>query len=413
MDTAVGLDPEAALEISAAYEGAREALREDDFLVAEQQFLQVWKHEEAPAATAAWAGFEAAIAALLDGRSGDARRQLALLQIFLGEKKQHDTKLGKRLLSAIGLLSSLSFVPEESVPVVLENPFRATIFFALALKSWEQGQLERARGMFARLGAAGPWPDAEWMDVYGELAGRYVTDHQLVQRADHALTGKDQEQIQAAIEQLDEIYAGLQTRGRARFNVKVWQSDLMKRLRYLKSRRVAPQWEELRREVNLQCAAARFAAAAEMMKAAKLEGQLENDQRAALVAFCEEAVLFLGDLQRALGPGASGVELRNRAGEEFDQILGSQDGGLLVGDRGAARSLDWGEIEPLSLLVLHQNLVNATPDPVQKEARLRQAIAYAWLNDQRPVADGLAEKTAALDPSFQAEWEQLKAWLQD
>ena len=71
------LDPEVAMQINEAYEGARQALADDDFVVAEEQFLRVWHNEQAPTETGAWAGFEAAVAAFLDGRSADARQHLA------------------------------------------------------------------------------------------------------------------------------------------------------------------------------------------------------------------------------------------------------------------------------------------------------------------------------------------------
>jgi hypothetical protein len=213
--------------------------------------------------------------------------------------------------------------------------------------------------------------------------------------------------VEKAIADLDELYAGLQTRGRARFNVKVWQTELMRRLRELRRREVAPEWAELRREVAAQFAAARFAAAAEQLKGAEIHGALETEQREALVFLCEEAGCFLLDLQRVLGPGVSGVELRSRSGGEHKQILGSQEGGVLVEDEGAARSLEWGELEPVSLLLLHRKYVEGSEEPAEKERRLRQSAAYAWLNGLEPEAKGIAEELVALKPEFAKAWERI------
>ena len=82
------------MEINEAYEGARVALSEDDFVVAEQQFLRVWNHEKSHAETAAWAAFEATVAAFLDGRSGDAREHLANLEFFLVEVRPKQQSVG-------------------------------------------------------------------------------------------------------------------------------------------------------------------------------------------------------------------------------------------------------------------------------------------------------------------------------
>jgi len=405
------LDPESAMEINAAYEGARQALAEDDFVVAEQQFMRVWHHEDSPVPTAAWAGFEATVAAYLDGRSGDARQHLADLLDFLVKKRGQETKLGRRLLSSIEVLTALSFVPEERVPKLLDDPFRATAFFAMALKLWEQGQLERAHGMFERLSHSGPWPETEWMEVYQELAGRYVVDYRQLGRADHSMEGKNRAEVQAAIEELDEIYTSLQTRGRARFNVKVWQTELMRRLRELRERRVAPHWKELRDEITREFAEAKFPDGVERLKAARPKGELEQKQRAALVDLAEAAGAFLVDLERALAPGATGVDVRTRKGEQFTQIIGSQEGGLLVEEKGAARSLGWGEVDPVALLLLHRKLVETAAELPQKDGLLFHSAAFAWLHGLHAEAEGVAKELIELKPSFAAEWEQIKEVL--
>jgi tRNA A-37 threonylcarbamoyl transferase component Bud32 len=406
------LDPETAMAINDAYEGAREALAEDDFVVAEQQFVRVWNHERTPTQTAAWAGFEAAVAAYLDGRSGDARQHLADLYDFVIEKRATDTILGRRLHAAAEVLTGISFVPEERIPKVLDNPFRATTFFAMALKTWEQGQLARANEMFGRLAAAGPWPEAEWMSAYQRLATRYVADFNQLSRADRAIEGKNRAELQESIEAMDEIYTSLRTRGRARFNVKVWQSELMGRLRYLNTRQVAPRWMEFRNEVARDYfAEARFLEGAAHLKSAKLKGELEMKQRTVLISLCEASNAFLADLTETLGPGANGVNVNTRAGVRYTQIIGSQKGGLLVEKNGAARSLGWKDIEPLSLLVLHRILIDASGSVMQKERRLLQSASFGWLNGLKPEADGIAEELIVVKPSFGVEWEQMKEVL--
>jgi tRNA A-37 threonylcarbamoyl transferase component Bud32 len=402
------LDPETAMAINGAYEGARQALADDDFVVAEEQFLRVWNHEKAPTQTAAWAGFEAAVAAYLDGRSGDARQHLADLYDFVNSRRAADTLLGRRLHATAELLTDLSFVPEDRIPIVLEDPFRATTFLAMALKTWEQGQLKRANSMFERFVAAGPWGDAEWMAVYQQLASRYLRDYRELGRADRSIEGKNRVQLQESIEALDELYTSLRTRGRARFNVKVWQTDLLRKLRFLKNRRVAPQWREFREEVARDyLAEVRFAEAAAVFKAAKLEGEVDRHQRTALIFLCEASEQFLHDLTATLGPGANGVDVTTRRGTRFTQIIGSQKGGFMVEKNGAARSLTWKEIEPLSLLLLHRIMIEVSENERQKEARLLQSAAFAWLNDLKPEAGGIAEELIALKPSFAVTWELM------
>lgn len=406
------LDPEVAMAINESYEGARQALADDDFVVAEELFVRVWHDEKAPTQTAAWAGFEAAVAAYLDGRSGDARKHLAELYDFVNERGAAESLLGRRLHAVAELLTDIRFIPEDRLPQVLEDPFRATTFLAMALKSWEQGQLKRANAMFERFVGAGPWKDAEWMSVYQQLASRYPRDYRELGQADRSIEGKNRAQLQESIEALDELYTSLRTRGRARFNVKVWQTDLIRRLRFLKNRRVAPEWKALREEVaRNHFTEVRFAEAAEVFKAAKLEGELDLQQRTAMVFLCEASEKFLEDLTLTLGPGANGVDVSTRQGVRYTQIIGSQKGGLMVEKTGAARSLAWKEIEPLSLLVLHRILVDASENERQKEARLLQSAAFAWLNGLVPESMGIAQELIKLKPSFAATWEQMMEYL--
>jgi hypothetical protein len=175
---------------------------------------------------------------------------------------------------------------------------------------------------------------------------------------------------------------------------------------------VAPQWREFREEVTRDyLAEVRFAEAAAAFKAAKLEGELDRHQRTALIFLCEASEKFLHDLTATLGPGANGVDVTTRLGTRFTQIIGSQKGGLMVEKNGAARSLTWKEIEPLSLLLLHRILVEASENERQKEARLLQSAAFAWLNDLKPEAGGMAQELIALKPSFAVTWELMMDYL--
>ncbi len=402
-----GLDPEAAIEIEAAYEGARRALAEDDFVVAEERFIGVWRHEAAPVPTAAWAGFEAAVVAYLDGRPGDARGHLSALGNYLAAQRAEDTALGRRLRLGIEVLTALEDIPESRIPGRLEDPFRATVFFAMCLKTWEQGDLDRAAGMFQRLVRSGPWPDGEWMDAYRQLAERYVEDFFRLQRYDHEVEDKSRRDLEKAVLRLEEIYASLTTRGRARFNVKVWQSEVVRRLRELTHREVAPQWKEKREEVAEIIGRSRFAEAAGTLKAAKVEGKLEKTQQRLLVRLCDAASAFLSELERVLGPGADGVEVQVEGGASYARILGTLDGGLLVDENGAAKMLRWGEVAPLSLLALHQQLLEHTEGSLDRKRRLFQAIAFAWLRGRRAEAERMARELEELSPEFKGLWNEV------
>ena len=116
------LEFEVAMQINETYQNARRFLDENDYVGAEKEFCEVWRNEKAPADTAIWAGFEAALVCLLDGRGADARQYLADLFDFVNERQASETAMGRRVQAAAELLTSLQFIPVDRIPEVLNKP---------------------------------------------------------------------------------------------------------------------------------------------------------------------------------------------------------------------------------------------------------------------------------------------------
>jgi hypothetical protein len=401
-----GVDPAVGEMISSAYLAAREALTEDDFVVAERQFLRVWEMGEAPAETRAWAAFEGAVAAFLDGRSGDARLHLGALDAYLLAEGEAEAALGRRLRVAAEELRALRFVSGSRLPQRLDDPFRATVFLALSLKAWEQGQLDRAAGWFRKLASAGPWPDAEWMSEYRKLAERYVADHRRLRRVDRSLEGKSAEEIRETVADLHDLYVTLQTRGRARFNVRVWQADAIRVARVRTLPRGVRGWEAHLEQVAGQFRKAEFARASEALKGFAPRTAGEREQRAALVALSDAASAFLAGLARSLGEAPT-VAVETRAGQAVDRIVGAQPEGLLVSEDGAARVLPWGELSPASLLAARMELAGNPVAPMERSRLLAEGSAFARLSGLPAEADRLAGLAGKDLPRYGDRW---NAW---
>lgn len=408
------LDPEVAMQINAAYEEARGALEDGNFDEAEGRFLSVWENEACPPPTAAWAGFEAAIVCMIDGRSGDARDHLVKLYDFLLDEAQMETQLGRRLQPSIEALVDLSFVRDDELPENLEDPFRATTLFAYALKSWEQGRLEEAADRFVSFHEGGPWLEAEWMEAYLTQADNYLEDWKTLHELDHQIAGKDRVALEDCLAGLEEAYEKLQTRGRAPYNVKAWQSKVVQRLRELGARRVSAEWKEYRSRLTREFVrAGRFTLGASWLEGLSLGGDLERRQRAVLRQYCKFAGELQEELRKVLAPGAAEIELRSRNDVIFTTILGSREGGILVEERGRTRELTWGEVAPGSVLELHRHLREVTTGADLLEKRLRQAIAYAWLQGEQATADALAVELGEQGTSFAEEWRRVTALFRE
>ena len=79
----------------------------------------------------------------------------------------------------------------------------------------------------------------------------------------------------------------------------------------------------------------------------------------------------------------------------------------MVEQGGAARSLDWKEIDPRSLLGLHRTLIDKSTDDSARAKLLLNALAYGWLNDLIDESRGIAQELAGLRPDFSVQWEQI------
>ena len=411
------LDPLVAAEISQLYAGAREALVEDDFVVAERQFLAVHGHEGAPSRTAGWAGFEAVVACYLDGRPGDGREHLGMLGGFLKKEREEDTAMGKRLRGAIKMLGGLEVVSAERLPAVLEDPFRATVYFSIGLKTWEQGRFDQAAEMFEKFQSAGPWEDAEWMTVYQDLAGRYLRDMGRLTRADHEVGEKAREELREAMVGLQEIYLTLETRGRARFNVKVWQTDCVRQIRRLREAEkdpIAMRWREATEAAAELFRAGEFSQAAERLKRVELTAEKEKakGQQMALVWLADAASVFLLEVERRFAPGNREVQIVTKGGEAFQGVIGSGPNGVMVSDGDSARLLGWDEIAPESLLAVFAGLQpDGTVGELDRLGMLESMAAYAALSGKLEKAEELAGLLAAEREGFGARWaEMMTRW---
>lgn len=405
----VGLSAAAAREIGDAYEAARVALRRNDFVAAERELLRVWRHADAPVQTATWAGFEAVVASYLDGRSSDARRHLSDIGLYLRDNREEESVFGRRMRVAIQELRSLGFVDEERVPKVLDDPFRSTVLFAFALKTWEQGQIERAADWFARIAEAEPWGDAPWMAGYQRLARQYVADAQRLARADHGWKGKSERQLQESMAEMEEVYLSLKTRGRAPFNVKAWQTEMGRRIRELRRQADVVDWRKIRETAFLAIRDGRMAERLVQIRDVALTGERDRRQRDALVWLLEAASGLQDGLADTLAAGNLDVTLVTREGARHVGVVGSKPEGLVVDDGGEPRVLGWGELTPEVLLQLHQMFAQDVVAEDEQARLLEQAVAFAALSGMRDEAERLAEVLAGLNAEFAEHWRVVRA----
>jgi hypothetical protein len=127
------------------------------------------------------------------------------------------------------------------------NPAEANVTQMMAwllsgLKDWEQGRLTEAVTFFKAVEAV-PLKDSDaWARFYQVVAKRYIADSKRLSEAELGNLPDDKAACEKRVAELNQVLSSLETRGRARFNVREWQLLLTRRLHELE-RAAAPRPE--------------------------------------------------------------------------------------------------------------------------------------------------------------------------
>lgn len=229
--------PADAMKVSRIYEKARESLRDGNFREAELSFVRLHRLKDVPEPTGTWAGFEAGLCALLDGRSGDARL------VFSGlEERLPSSNLAMEarvslelLLEDWGQLSPYSLT--EKVP---ESPEVALMEFAKMMKNWEQGERDLLP-FFSSFSKMEFSELQDWVKAYQDWAEKISMDIQLLAESEPDWDrGWSESEVEEEMTRLNQQMQKLQTPGRAVFIMKSWKGWL----RGMKSSQTPPVWEQ-------------------------------------------------------------------------------------------------------------------------------------------------------------------------
>lgn len=402
----------------AIYRKAGEALAAGDYAAATRLFAQVRDEPSVLEPTGSWAACEAVVAAYLDGRAGEARRQSVAALRHIEAAKSLDEALRAELLDAASKARGLKAVPR---PPEAPMPAGASLLGTLVagLKNWEHGMPEAALPHFDAVLAAEPSAADAWVAPYRKILESYRADAAALKSAEPGDPPGTAAACQARLHELEAVCAGLKTRGRARFNVRSWQADLERHARWLERKPagppVTPPPPPVRDPVagvREATAACRFADASELMKSPDFIVASGKEKTLAMLQLAEAAAAFLGDLEDDLKELPEGLALMTRDRTKLDRVTAVRAGGVKATDAaGADRDLGWGEISPDSLIELHRALVKDEASELERLRRHEQAIAFDLLAGNPQRAKEAADVLAARYPAFKRRWDQLQPAL--
>lgn len=403
-------DNEISIKVGRDYAAAREALTKKDYPDAEGRFAALLNAPKVPEPTATLAGVEAAIAALLDGRSEDARaRATAVVKHVDGLDTSADPAC-RVLGNAADRISDLKpDAPGESPP---GKPADLAAALLLALKNWEQGCHQQAVGWFTQA-AASKAGDNEWSSTYRQLATAYLADHEVLVETDYDTLPDTIEGCEAYKLKLDAGLKRIQTRGRASFNIHQRKLQLASHARALQREIVRNQEPDKGDSmadklpvIKQLIAQAQFSTAVEQLKSLKPGNRADVVSQGAWVYLTRASATFIGDLAEDLKTGATGVKLSTRDGAvSYDRVTGiGVSGPQLATGEAAAVEVPWGKLSPADLIALHQQIVRNETNPLEQARRHEQAIAFQFLAGDRENAEAAAGRLAASSPAFRQRW---------
>jgi serine/threonine protein kinase len=422
--TPVTVDPSGgdnSARIGSAYREAGEALKSGNYAKARTLFAEVRDQPGVLQPTGSWAACEAVIAAYLDGKSTDARKDARDAAEHIKSAAGITEENRQLLLDGLENVAGLRPIVWSSEDRVPAGPSLLVSMIA-GLKNWEHGMIDLALPHFEAVVAVEPKGADTWVAPYQAILRGYVSDAGKLASAIPAKYPDSAAACRGLADELHAVHSSLKTKGRARFNVRAMQLDLEKHARLLDggtapppdgaSPAEPPAGDPLA-QVRKTAAACRFAEAAAAIKAPDFPVKDSEPGVSALLLLAEAAAAFLGDLEDKLAASSDGVVLELRDHTKLDHITGTRSGGIKVLDAtGSPRDVEWAELSPDSVIELHRQLVKSETSELERLRRHEQAIAFDLLAGDPSRGKKAGESLASSYPAFKRRWDLFQAALE-
>lgn len=397
--------PEVAAKVSSMFRSSHAFLEEKKYDEAKDVFIQLMRNPDVQEPAATWAGVEAVIATWLSGNPGDASSAIGQVRQHMQQREiSNDSEMG-RLVHRLGSLQSIKN------PEVKENTMEVVHLMAVALKNWEMGAWQDAVPLFKRI-VQMPFAEGSPLSVYPEISKRYLADYRCLRPMFDQSEPTSIEQARARLDELKQALGELQTRGRAKFHIRVWQIRLMVHIREMREqaeregieKNKAPRYTEVMPKFRELVAKAHFAKASELLQDVRIN-EHAVEERDAYVYLTDSASAFLGGLEEVIPDQGVALEVTDLEGKVYQEILGSKPGGLRLKGENGEVFLPWGKLQPDSVLLIHQKAFRQTLGTLEGQLRTEQAVCYAWLTGLLDKAKRAASVLSEVNGNFEKQWE--------
>lgn len=408
------IDKSAGLEILNLYRKAREELSAQQFQAAQQHFVLLFENEKIQEPTRTWCAFEAMLASQLAGDTALARQDAARLA-------EHLTKESSPPAMRTQLhpwLEKMQDFPPISVATKSPKPDRDVVHLmatmASALKNWQQGCFNQATPLLQQVVDAKLTNDMAILGIYQAQAQAYLKDAALLDSLRPEPLPTSAEQCRSKIKDLDAAIGSLQSRGRAKFNIRVWQVQLERHARQLETKAPTVDQEKvLKFEENFSdilglCRQYRFWESVELIKKTKTANAAEEAKRMAYLSLCESAGIFLVDLENDTNKAPISIQVVAKDGRSFQGIIGAGESMVTLTSGASEASLPWTQLQPADIINIYREAVKRSNDESNLFMRHAHAICFQWLSGEKEAALSAAAKLSDSSPTFKKQWE---SWM--
>lgn len=401
---------QSGVEIGALYQRARRDLEQGNYDSAHASFVILRDNPKAQEPTRSWCGFEAMLSSFLNGNSQSARDDAKALVNHLSQSSAPEP-MRRRLSPWLAKIQDL--------PPVLNGPssdkpdtdlIHLMACMASACKNWEQGKINESLPLFQIVVNATIKDENSLIGLYQAKAKSYLADSDTLNQERPDPLPASADQCRQKAKNLDVVIEKLQTKGRAKFNIRVWQVQLerhAKRLEESPHQSNAPQSVTLAdnlAEILKLCGSYRYLEAVELTKKSTPANPAEEVKRAAFLGLCEGAGLFLSDLEKDANRGPVTVTIQAKDGRSFNRVIAAGEGLVTLLNGESEASLPWSQLRPADIIAIYREAIKRGPIDGNINLRHENAICFQWLSGEKDAAQIAASKLGESSPAFKKRW---------
>lgn len=400
------------VEIASRYRAAMNAMENGDFRVAEMRFSGLFSDGAVQEPSRTWAGLQSVVAAMIDGRMDDAKKRSWLVEKHL-ESVPAGMAAGFRsgVLPVLRGLRQPYFLDPGKLDLGASGNERFMGYLIAGLKNWEQGGLDRAEPFFRIIATEGSLENDSVLALYQRSALSYLKDYNTLSAAGMDKDPATPEACAEAIQKLNETFTLLNTKGRARFNVRARQLNLAKLEKELRNP-PAPVDDGINVMEEIEPLARTYSFGEIVGILTKLNGDPQGGKRGALMLVAQSSAVFMADIEAALRGKPITLPLELQDGTDVSSLVIPEGKGLTAKlANGEIREIAWKDLPPDQLLALQSALSKSAANEEERLRGKAAAIAFDWLAGDRKRALVTAESLSGKNEIFGDLWKAISPGL--